>query len=254
VVLNGVIFGVIKKFTFIQFGQSSEAIAISNHADNAVRTRAPNQIDRWIRGLAQQPIQSFDPFVTQHLNGRLFQARGGLFGMDLTALNIQRARDHGIAGYNAYRELCQTGSKARSFDDFKDWIPAPIVDEMKRLYDHPDDVDLFIGGISEAPLKGALLGPTFTCIVGDQFARTKKGDRYFYDIGDQTHSFSPDQLQELRKSSIAAIMCDNSDELEAIQPSALLMSDFDFNALVDCRSSRRIPRVNLRLWESEPTP
>jgi len=47
---------------------------------------------------------------------------------------------------------------------------------------------------SETPLVGALIGPTFTCIVGDQFARSKKGDRYFYDLGDQTHSFSPGML------------------------------------------------------------
>ncbi|OXA57627.1 Chorion peroxidase [Folsomia candida] len=236
-----------------EFGQANEAVTISNHAENAVRTRAPNQIDKWIRGLAQQPIQSFDPFVTRHLNGRLFQARGGMFGMDLSALNIQRARDHGIPGYNAFRELCQTGKRAKSFEEFKDWISPEIVDEMRRIYDHPDDVDLWIGGISESPLKGALIGPTFTCIVGDQFARTKKGDRYFYDIGDQTHSFSPDQLQELRKSSMARVLCDNGDELEAIQPSVFLQSDFDFNSLVDCRRSR-IPRVNLQLWANEPTP
>lgn len=65
------------------------------------------------------------------------------------------------------------------------------VDKMSLFYAHPDDVDLWIGGINERPLPGALVGPTFACIIGDQFTRSKKGDRYFHDIDGQPHSFSP---------------------------------------------------------------
>jgi peroxidase len=50
-----------------EFGQDDGTVRISDHAENADNTRAPNQIDRWIRGLSQQPIQSFDPFITQHV-------------------------------------------------------------------------------------------------------------------------------------------------------------------------------------------
>jgi len=67
----------------------------------------------------------FSSFVEQ-LNGRLFQGANGAFGMDLSSLNIQRSRDHGVPGYNSYRELCQVGRRARSFDDFKDWIPPEV--------------------------------------------------------------------------------------------------------------------------------
>lgn len=62
------------------------------------------------------------------LNGRLFQGSRGAFGMDLSSLNIQRSRDHGVPGYNSYRELCQVGRRARNFDDFKDWIPPEVLD------------------------------------------------------------------------------------------------------------------------------
>lgn len=53
-----------------------------------------------------------------------------------------------------------------------------------------DDIDFFVGGISERPVSGGLLGWTFLCVVGDQFARLKKGDRFFYDLGGQPGSFS----------------------------------------------------------------
>lgn len=44
-----------------------------------------------------------------------------------------------------------------------------------------DEVDPFVGGISEKPVAGAILGPTFLCLVGDQFSRLRRGDRFFYE-------------------------------------------------------------------------
>ncbi len=39
--------------------------------------------------------------------------------------------------------------------------------------------------------QGALVGKTFLCLIGDQFARLKLGDRYFYDLEGQSGSFTP---------------------------------------------------------------
>ena len=80
--------------------------------------------------------------------------------MDLISLNLQRGRDHGLQGYNAFRELCGFG-RAEKFDQLSDLIPAKIVERLKLIYADVDDVDLFIGGISEAASVGSLLGPTF---------------------------------------------------------------------------------------------
>ena len=55
-----------------------------------------------------------------------------------------------------------------------------------------EDIDLYVGMILEEPSRssGALVGDTFLCLIGDQFARLKLGDRYFYDLERQSGSFT----------------------------------------------------------------
>lgn len=54
---------------------------------------------------------------------------------------------------------------------------------LQTLYDTPEDVELVVAGSLETNVPGAQAGPTFLCILTEQFYRTRAGDRYFYENG-----------------------------------------------------------------------
>ena len=69
------------------------------------------------------------------------------FGKDLFAINVQRGREHGLRGYNDYREYYGM-QRANSFDDFKE-IKPELRMKLAELYNHVDDVDTYAGGLAE---------------------------------------------------------------------------------------------------------
>ena len=78
---------------------------------------------------------------------------------------------------------------------------------------NPEDIELFPGGMSEIPTEEGKLGPTFSCIIAEQFQRLKYGDRYFF-----THTnvqpevkFCENDLSIIRKRTLRDIICENTD-------------------------------------------
>ena len=102
-------------------------------------------------------------------------------GGDLAARNVQRGRDHEIASYSSYRQECGLPALPESW--FSSSEPPPEFTreswgKLRRAYPRtPHDVELFPGGMSETPVEGGLVGPTFACIIGRQFKALKDGDR-----------------------------------------------------------------------------
>ena len=46
-----------------------------------------------------------------------------------------------------------------------------------KVYASPEDLDLWSAGITERPLPGSMVGPTFACLIGKQFHNFRFGDR-----------------------------------------------------------------------------
>jgi len=135
----------------------------------------------------------------------------GNFGMDLMARNIQRGRDHGLPGYNSYRSFCGL-SPILSFapDSRPSDISMSNFALLATVYSSPCQIDLWVGGVAETPVSGALTGPTFNCIMATQFSRLRDGDRFFFTHNGQVGSFTSAQLAQLRARTMRDIICSNS--------------------------------------------
>ncbi|XP_043269113.1 peroxidase-like isoform X2 [Venturia canescens] len=201
--------------------------------------------DGLVRSLATQLANKMDINLVPDITHRLYKTNSSL-GLDTISLDIQQGRDHGLPGYNHYRKYCGVPA-AKKFGDFMDHIPMEIVKKLESLYDHPNDVDLIIGGMAERPVDDGLLGPTFRCLLSEQMARSRWTDRYFYDSANQPHPFTSEQLNQLRRVTLARIFCDNSNNVSQMQPNVFIRPQVG-NEITLCDDFQAIPSVDLYAW------
>lgn len=71
------------------------------------------------------------------------------------------------------------------------WCFFQMVRKLRTIYSHPNDVDLIVGGMAERPADDSMVGPTFRCLIYEQFTRSRRTDRYFYDSATQPDPFTP---------------------------------------------------------------
>ncbi|CAL8144204.1 unnamed protein product [Orchesella dallaii] len=203
-------------------------------------------IDEYFMGMSNQVAQAMDDSVTQEVTNHLFRKPNQPFGVDLAAFNMQRGREFGLPSYMEFRKYCGLPD-AHGWDDLFGSMNNITVKRYSQIYVHPGDIDLWSGGVSERPLPGAMVGPTFACIIASQFSNTRRGDRFWYELGGHPHSFSLEQLSEIRKARLARIVCDNTDLIDTIQLYPMVLPDHEINPRVPCRSGVLL-HVDLTKW------
>jgi hypothetical protein len=136
----------------------------------------PNEVEYLLKGLASDQQQQIDMHVVDDVRDFLFgdPIPGGF---DLASLNIQRGRDHGLPGYNAVR-VAYGLTPAASFADIT--VDPQIQAGLALLYASVDDIDPWIGALSEDHLAAASVGPLIAAGLIDQFVRARDGDRFWY--------------------------------------------------------------------------
>ncbi|KOB79128.1 Peroxinectin-like [Operophtera brumata] len=117
-------------------------------------------VDQMMYGMSAQPMQCIDPFITVGMTCLMFR-RGLPYGNDIVAMDIQRGRKR-----------------------------------LAKVYRCPEDVDLWVGALLEAPVKGGIVGPVYANIIAEQFSRYKCGDPYHFNHGPDVNpgAFTPCKL------------------------------------------------------------
>ncbi|XP_059829139.1 eosinophil peroxidase-like [Hypanus sabinus] len=201
--------------------------------------------DPIVRGLIGNPskLQKQDMMMTDELREMLFEMVNHL-GLDLGSLNMQRSRDHGITGYNAWRKFCnlsQPKNKAELSDVLRN---SELAEKFIELYGTPDNIDIWIGAISEPFVEGGRVGPLLACLIGQQFQKLRDGDRFWWE---NEGVFTQKQRQALTNISLSRIICENTG-IQQVPVNAFQFNPFP-EGYVQCN---RIPKVNLEDWKERP--
>jgi peroxidase len=158
-------------------------------------------IEPYLRGMARQKAQELDNQIVDDVRNFLFGVPGA-GGFDLASLNIQRGRDHGLPSYNQARANYGlprlTGWHQVSGD-------PNVRAKLASLYASPDQADLWVAGLAEDHLPGAMVGPTFHAILKDQFERLRDGDRFWHE-----GYLPPSVLQNVRDQNLSRILRRNT--------------------------------------------
>jgi peroxidase len=131
--------------------------------------------DGVLRHLASDPSQALDVHIVDDLRNFLSDLPDG---QDLAAINIERGRDLGLGTLNQTRESLGLAA----YTDFSQITSDPTVAaNLETAYGSVDKVDLWSGGLAEDHAQGAMVGPTFQAIIGQQFENLRDGDRLWFE-------------------------------------------------------------------------
>ncbi|XP_030392889.1 myeloperoxidase-like [Gopherus evgoodei] len=165
-------------------------------------------IDPLLRGLLvdHAKLMKQNQMMVEELQERLFE-QVEIIGLDLASLNLQRGRDHGLPGYNAWRQFCGL-SQPRNFAELSKVLRNPeLARKFMDLYGTPDNIDIWIGAMAEPFVPNGRVGPLLACIIGTQFRKLRDGDRFWWE---NPGVFTPQQRRVLSRSSLPRVLCDNT--------------------------------------------
>jgi peroxidase len=226
------------------------SISISEIIVKAAEAYKTGGINALIRGMLTDAVELPDAHLTDVVENHLFEGIADTESkrFSLSTFNINRGRDHGIAGYLKHRQMCGLNS-ARTFEEL-DNIGKEDIANLKKVYAFVADIDLFTGGISEKPLQNGVVGNTFACIISRFFYDLRKSDRFWYEnLRNNPNGFTQQQLNNIKTVDIKSIICHNV-PLARLQQNPFLMPDAATNSYVCCSN---VNSVDLNLWTQQPT-
>jgi peroxidase len=168
---------------------------------------APTRLELMLKGLASQRSQEIDLLLVNGVRNNLFGPPGA-GGLDLAALDIQRGRDHGLPNYNILRSAYGL-ERVTSFAEISS--DPEIQAKLQQLFGTVNNIDPFVGALAEDHLPGSSVGPLVKAVVGNQFARLRDGDRFFYKYDAFLQSDPVRSILDLDTVTLAKVIRWNTD-------------------------------------------
>ena len=191
---------------------SEQTLAESFFEDTA--TFRTTGADGLLRHLSGDLANLLDAHIVDGLRNFLFDPPDGI---DLAAINIQRGHDLGLGTLNQTREALGLAPYT-SFDQLSS--DPETAAAFEQAYGSIDAVDLWAGGLAEDHAEGAVIGPTFGRIIGDQFTALRDGDRYYF----ENQRFDKQTLNEIRDTTLSDLILRNTDTT-AMQSDAFVATE-----------------------------
>lgn len=167
-------------------------------------------VEPFFRGLAAQQHQFVDPLIMDDIRNFLFGPPGA-GGIDLLSINIARARERGLPDYNTIR----TDLSLAPHSDFNDLTSNPqLASALSNVYGgNINDIDPWIGFMSEDHLPNAIIGEGLYSLLKRQFLFLRDGDRYYYE---NDPAFSADEIETIKNTKLSEIILRNT-SIETLQ-------------------------------------
>lgn len=204
-------------------------------------------------------VWTYQTFILLYFRGLVFisyslQIRNKMFkkktkenndmGTDLFSIDVHRGREHGLSPYIKYYTEC-TNKKVRNWNDLqKDFTPENL-EMLSKIYESVADMDLLTGTMMENR-DHRLTGVVARCVMGQQFYRTKFGDRYFYSFEKSPSAFTAAQIRAIESMRMSAVICENTD-LPQIPANSFIVNSKQ-NPLVDCNRSVKFDYKPWKAW------
>ncbi len=161
-------------------------------------------IDPIFRGIASSLSQNIDTKVIDDVRNLLFGGGGSVSGRDLFAINIQRARLHGLADYNTIRESFGL-DRVTGFADITSDLELQA--KLEDIYEGDvNNIDAFVGLLAEDRVPSTAVGETLQAVLVEQFVTLRNGDRFYYE-----NTFSNREIRQIERTTFSDIIRRNTD-------------------------------------------
>ncbi|KAM8977094.1 myeloperoxidase [Pelodytes ibericus] len=208
---------------------------------NTWRVVREGGVDPLLRGLManRAKLNRQNQILVDELREHLFELFKRL-GLDLGAINMQRGREHGLPGYNAWRRFCGLSAPRNVTELGNVLLNKQLAQKLIQLYGTPENIDIWLGAVAEPLVSNGRVGKLLACLIGNQFRRTRDGDRFYYE---RSTEFTPAQRNAIQQMTMSRLICDTT-RIDQVPRNVFLANQYP-TGFLNCSS---IPQLDLSPW------